>query len=216
MSHIPSDQLLTALNWRYATKTFDPTKKISPEDWATLEKSLILTASSFGLQPWKFIVITDQAIKAQLVPVSWGQRQVSDASHVVVFAGKLEITDADVTAHIVATATAQGIPEAALDGFKKVVLGFIANPPFGLTIKDWINRQIYLALGNFLTSAALIGIDTCPMEGFDPAKYDEILGLTPLGLRSIVVAPAGYRASTDKYATAPKVRFPASEIVLHI
>ena len=216
MTPIDSDSLLSSLNWRYATKAFDPAKKISPADWSVLEKALVLTPSSFGLQPWKFVVITDQAVKDSLVPVSWGQRQVADASHVVVFSVKTDVTEADVSAYMESTATTRNIPVETLDGFKNIILGFVANPPFGLTVKDWCTRQAYIALGNLMTSAALLGIDTCPMEGFDPAKYDEILGLTKLGLRSVVTCPVGYRAASDKYAVLPKVRFPASEVVLHI
>lgn len=216
MTPISSNILLDSLNWRYATKAFDPARKISPADWSTLEQALVLTPSSFGLQPWKFVVITDQTVKDSLVPVSWGQRQVADASHIVVMAVKTEIGEADVTAYMENTAKTRGIPIESMDGFKNIILGFIANPPFGLTVKDWVTRQAYISLGNLMTSASLLGIDTCPMEGFDPEKYNEILGLTKLGLRSVVTCPVGYRAESDKYASLPKVRFPASELVLHI
>lgn len=216
MTPISSNILLDSLNWRYATKAFDPARKISPADWSTLEQALVLTPSSFGLQPWKFVVITDQTVKDSLVPVSWGQRQVADASHIVVMAVKTEIGEADVTAYMENTAKTRGIPVESMDGFKNIILGFIANPPFGLTVKDWVTRQVYISLGNLMTSASLLGIDTCPMEGFDPEKYNEILGLTKLGLRSVVTCPVGYRAESDKYASLPKVRFPASELVLHI
>ncbi len=216
MTPIHSDALLTSLNWRYATKAFDAERKISAADWSVIERTLVLTPSSFGLQPWKFVVITDQAVKDSLVSVSWGQRQVADASHVVVFTVKNDVTEADVTAYMESTAATRGVPVESLDGFKNIILGFVANPPFGLTVKDWCNRQAYIALGNLMTSAALLGIDTCPMEGFDPAKYDEILGLKKLGLRSVVTCPVGYRAATDKYATLPKVRFPVDQMILHI
>lgn len=216
MTPISSNILLDSLNWRYATKAFDPARKISPADWSTLEQALVLTPSSFGLQPWKFVVITDQTVKDSLVPVSWGQRQVADASHIVVMAVKTEIGEADVTAYMENTAKTRGIPVESMDGFKNIILSFIANPPFGLTVKDWVTRQAYISLGNLMTSASLLGIDTCPMEGFDPEKYNEILGLTKLGLRSVVTCPVGYRAESDKYASLPKVRFPASELVLHI
>ncbi|MEO7934077.1 MAG: NAD(P)H-dependent oxidoreductase [Chthoniobacterales bacterium] len=216
MQTITADTLLASLNWRYATKNFDSTRKVRDADWAALEQSLILTPSSFGLQPWKFIIITDQAVKDSLVPVSWGQRQLADASHVVVFAVKTELEDAHVHTFIEHTAAARGVPVESLAGYRNVILNFIADPPFGLTVKDWITRQAYIALGNLMTSAALLGIDTCPMEGFDPAKYDEILGLNTMGLRSVVTCTVGYRAASDKYAAVPKVRFPASEVVLHI
>lgn len=216
MQSISADTLLASLNWRYATKNFDPTRKISDADWVTLEQSLILTPSSFGLQPWKFIIITDQSVKDSLVPVSWGQRQLADASHVVVFAVRTELDETHVLSYMEHTAATRGIPVESLAGFQNVILNFIANPPFGLTVKDWVTRQAYIALGNLMTSSALLGIDSCPMEGFDPVEYDRILGLNAMGLRSVVTCTVGYRAESDKYAAMPKVRFPTSEVVLHI
>ncbi len=216
MTPIAAEILLESLNWRYATKTFDATRKIPSDEWNSLEKSLILTPSSFGLQPWKFIVITDSAVKESLVPASWGQRQLADCSHVVVFAVKTDMDETHVTSYIESTAALRGVPVDSLTPFKNIILGFISNPPFGLTVKDWLTRQAYIALGNLMTSAALLGIDSCPMEGFDPAQYDEILALNALGLRSVVTATLGYRSADDKYASLAKVRFPASEMVLHI
>ena len=216
MTPIAAETLLESLNWRYATKTFDATRKIPSSEWNSLEKSLILTPSSFGLQPWKFIIITDPAVKESLVPASWGQRQLADCSHVVVFAVKTDMDETHVTSYIESTAALRGVPVDSLTPFKNIILGFISDPPFGLTVKDWLTRQAYIALGNLMTSAALLGIDSCPMEGFDPAQYDEILALNALGLRSVVTATLGYRSADDKYASLAKVRFPASEMVLHI
>jgi len=216
MTPISAETLLAALNWRYATKSFDPTRRIPDADWAVLEKALIATPSSFGLQPWKFVIVTDPAVKESLVAVSWGQRQVADASHLVVLAVKTKITEVDVAAYMENISAVRGVPPASLDGFQAIINGFIANPPFGLTVEDWLTRQAYIALGNLMTSAALLGIDTCPMEGFDPKKYDAILGLTALGLRAVVTCPVGYRSAGDKSAGLAKVRFPASELVLHI
>jgi nitroreductase len=155
-------------------------------------------------------------VKESLVPVSWGQRQIADCSHLVVFAAKTEVTEREVTAFIENAAATRGIAAETLNGYKNVIVGFITNPPFGLTVKDWVTRQAYIALGNLMTSAALLGIDTCPMEGFDPAKYDDILDLHSHGYRAVVACPVGYRSAGDKYASAVKVRFPASEVVLHI
>ncbi len=216
MKRIETEQLLAGLQWRYATKQFDPAKKIDPATWAALEDALVLAPSSFGLQPWKFLVITDPAVKESLVPLSWGQRQLADASHVVVFAVKHPLTAADVRRHIARTAEVQGAPVEALAGFEKVVLGFIENPPFGVEIRSWATRQVYIALGQFMTAAALLGVDTCPMEGLDPVAYDQALGLEGSGYFTVVACPAGYRADDDKSAARAKVRFPREHVLARI
>ena len=213
---VSNDTLLNQLRWRYATKQFDPARKISAADWCTLEESLVLTPSSFGLQPWRFIVVTNPAMKEKLVPASWDQRQVAEASHVVVFAIKKNLGPADVDRHLTRMAEVRGVGTDSLKGFRDMLLGFLAQPTDQFSADAWATRQIYIALGNFLTSAALLGIDTCPMEGIEPPRYDEILGLAAQGYRTVVVAAAGYRAGTDKYAALPKVRFATEEIITHV
>jgi nitroreductase len=210
---ISTDTLLAALRWRYATKKFDPAKKIDASTWAVLEETLILTPTSYGMQPVKFLVLTDPALRAQLVPVSWGQTQPADCSHFVVMAARAQNTEADVTHFIARMAEVRGMAAEALDGFKNVLLGDVVHGPRGNVALEWATRQAYIALGNFMTSAALLGVDTCPMEGFEPAKYDEILGLPAQGFRAVVACAAGYRAADDKYAALPKVRFPANELI---
>ena len=212
MRRIEAAELVAALKWRYATKKFDAARKIDPETWAALEEALVLSPSSFGLQPWKFLVVTDQAVKDSLVPFSWGQRQVADASHLVVFAVKHPITAADVRRHLERTAEVQGIPAETLAGFEKVVLGFVENPQ--LDVRGWSSRQVYIALGNFMTAAALLGLDTCPMEGIDPAAYDKALGLEGTGYFTGVACPTGFRAADDSSAGRAKVRFPAADLVI--
>jgi nitroreductase len=213
MTQLTTDQLLAALRWRYATKKFDPAKKIDASTWAVLEETLILTPTSYGMQPVKFLVLNDPALRAQLVPVSWGQTQPADCSHFVVMAARAQNTEADVTHYIARMAEVRGMAAEALDGFKNVLLGDVVHGPRGNVALEWATRQAYIALGNFMTSAALLGVDTCPMEGFEPAKYDEILGLPAQGFRAVVACPAGYRAADDKYAALPKVRFPANELI---
>ena len=210
---ISHDTLLAALNWRYATKKFDPAKKIADATWAVLEQALILTPTSYGMQPLKFLVLTDPALRAQLVPVSWGQTQPVDCSHYVVLAARAQNTEADVAHYLARMAEVRGMPVEALAGFGKVLLGDVVHGPRGQMALEWAARQSYIALGNFMTAAALLGVDTCPMEGFEPAKYDEILGLPAQGFRAVVACAAGYRADDDKYAALPKVRFPASELI---
>lgn len=212
MSSITNEQLITALKWRYATKQFDPTKKINDEDWQTLEDTLILTPSSFGLQPWKFIVVTDPATKEKLRAVSWNQSQVTDCSHHVVFAVPTAIDEAAIDAHIKRTAQVHGRDHESLAPLRKMIAGFLLNGNFNT--EAWATNQAYIALGNLMTSAALLGIDTCPMEGIDPRKYDEILGLKEQGLKTVVSCATGYRSSNDKYATLPKVRFKNEDVII--
>ena len=216
MSTIPSATLLAALHWRYATKKFDSAKKIPADLWATLEEALVLTPSSFGLQPWKFIVVTDAAVKASLVPASWGQSQPADCSHLVVFAVKKGLGAADVEKFIDRQIEVRGGSKEALTGYKNIMLGSLAGAAQAGTLDGWQTHQVYIALGQFMTSAALLGVDTCPMEGIDRAKYDEVLGLTGTDYTTVVVGPAGYRAADDKYAAAPKVRFKAADVIVHI
>ena len=215
MSSIPGESLLQQLNWRYATKKFDPAKKISAADWAVLEEALILTASSYGLQPWKFIVVTDPALKAKLRPASWNQSQVEDCSHLVVFTAKQDITEADLDRFVARTAEVRGSTVESLAGYKGFMMGDLVNGARHAVIHEWAARQTYIAMGNLLTSAALLGIDACPFEGIEPAKYDEILGLKGTGYATISACPVGYRADDDKYAAAPKVRFAAKDIIDH-
>ena len=216
MNTIKGEQLLNQLNWRYATKQFDPTRKISSQDWATLEESLVLTPSSYGLQPWKFIVITDQATKENLVPVSWGQSQVADCSHHVVFAIEKDLTEQHIENYMQRIAEVRGAPIASLSTFRDMVLNGVIKGQDKEARRDWAARQVYIALGNFMTSAALLGVDTCPMEGIEPAKYNSILKLNEQSLSVVVACAAGYRASEDKYASLKKVRFPKENIFLRI
>ena len=218
MNHalISADTLLQQLNWRYATKVFDPSKKIAAAEWAKLEQALILSPSSYGLQPYKFLIITDPAVKEKLVPASWNQRQPADCSHYVVFAVRTANTEADVDEYMARIAEVRGGTADALGGFKKMLVADVVDGDRGKAAAEWAARQAYIALGNFMTAAALLGIDTCPMEGFVPAQYDELLGLREKGLTAAVACAAGHRAADDKYGALPKVRFPASKLIVHL
>ena len=180
-------QVLEQLNWRYATKQFDPTQKISDADWHALEQSLVLTPSSFGLQPWKFYVVRNAEMREKLVEASWGQRQVVDASHLIVLAIRQDVSGNDVDEYLKRMADVQGVPVEKLEKFGNVVKGFLETPPYPLDKNAWSTRQVYIALGFLMYTAAMLGIDTCPMEGFVPAKYDELLGRTDTGYSTVVV-----------------------------
>ena len=216
MSPITTTTLLEALHWRYAVKKFDPAKKIDAATWLALEESLVLAPSSFGLQPWKFIVVDNPGLRTQLVAASWGQAQVVDASHMVVFALKQDVGEEHIDRYMARTAEVRGTTVEAMAPFKKVIMGSFEGARAKGFLDTWQSRQVYIALGQFMAVAALLGIDTCPMEGLDPAKYDEILGLAGTGYTTLFACPTGYRAADDKYATTPKVRFPLSEVVTHI
>jgi len=213
---IDREQLVAQLRWRYATQQFDPQRKISPDDWAALEEALVLTPSSFGIQPWKFVVVNDKMTREKLLTASWGQRQIVDASHLVVFAIKKNLSERDIDAYLKRAAEVRGVPPASLDGSRGAMVGSLIKGMDDATRNIWATHQVYIALGNFLTSTALMGIDACPMEGIQPAKYDEILGLGQQNLGAIVVATAGYRVATDKDATLKKVRFPKEDVIVHV
>ena len=213
---ITNDVLVKQLRWRYATKKFDPTKKISDADWTALEETLVLTPSSFGLQPWRFIVVTDQAAKEKLVPLAYGQRQVADASHTLVFTIKQKLGETEIAKHVHRTAEVRGLEISALARFEKSMVGALTHPEAVAKIDDWATRQAYIALGSFMTAAALMGIDTCPMEGIQPQKFDEALGLVGSGYATVLACPAGHRAADDKYAHTPKVRFKHEDVIMRI
>ncbi len=215
MSTTPSSTILSALHWRYATKSFDLEKKIPAETWSALEDSLVLTPSSFGLQPWKFLVIQDQALRESLVPHAWGQRQVADCSHLVVMTVPRQMGDDFIDTHIARMIEVRGGTADALLGFRKMVAGFRAQLEKKDQLTTWAKLQSYIALGQFMLAASLLGIDTCPMEGFVPEKFDELLGLEKDGLTTAVLCPAGYRADGDKYSALPKVRFPKESVIEH-
>ncbi len=206
------DALLDALNARYAVKLFDDTRKIDDATWQTLEKALILSPSSFGLQPWKFVVVTDEALKAELLPHAWNQPSVTSCSHLVVFFAKNALGDEDVQKLMTATGEIRHMPQESLDGYAGMIGGAISH----MTPDDmlqWNKRQVYIALGQFLVSAALLGVDACPMEGFVGSKFDEILSVE--GYSATVIATAGYRSSDDKYGDLPKVRYDQNDLIEH-
>lgn len=198
--------------WRYATKQFDTTKKLSDEEVTALLDLVRLSPSWYGLQPWTFIVVENPEILAQLREASYGQPQVTDASHLVVFAHKTTLDETYVDRFIKSTADVQGITPEDLAGLKGAIMGFVGM--IGDNPSAWAANQTHIALGVFIAGASQMGIDTAPMGGFDPAKYDEILGLTEQGLHACVVCAIGHRSDTDEAATRAKSRFGLEEIVI--
>jgi nitroreductase len=213
MTPIPPNQLVEALEWRYATQVFDPTKMIPAETWAALEASLILTPSSYGLQPWKFVVITDRALREKLVPLTYRQRQVVDSSHLVVMCVKKTMDEEHVDRFLQRIVELRGGTGDSLMKLRKGILGDIVTGERSKFVTEWAIRQAYIALGQFIASCAVLGVDSCPMEGFRADLYDEELGLAADGYTATVLCPAGYRSENDRYATLPKVRFASEHMI---
>ena len=198
-------------NWRYATKKFDDTKKVSENDLKILQEAIQLSTSSYGLQLYKVFIINNPDIRAQLLPATWNQKQVVDASHVIVFANYTKYYEEDINNFIKLTATTRNIKAETLDGY----LGFMKKALSALSetdFKNWTGKQSYLALGNLLNAAAELKIDVCPMEGFDAQKYNDILGLNTLNLEVALVAPIGYRSQDDATQHQKKVRKSIDEL----
>lgn len=208
--------LVEKMNWRYAVKRFDSTKKIPDQDWQTLKELLILTPSSFGLQPWKFLIVQNPEIRKQLRAASWNQSQVEDCSHFVVFLGKDTIDEPFIKKYIDHHTSVQSLKPDSLKGYYDVIVNFIVKGPRAAVAKEWAARQVYIALGNFMTVAALMNIDTCPMEGIDNEKYDEILKLKGTGYSTLFACGVGYRSTEDRMATSKKVRFHHDDVVQYI
>jgi nitroreductase len=209
------DQLLAALRWRYATKSFDSTKKIPATTWEAIEESLVLTPSSFGLQPWKFLVIQDPGVRGNLLGESWRQLQVTEASHYVVLTARTDLDASDIDAWMERMGEVQASPVETLASYRGVIAGF-AQAMSHEARHAWNVRQAYIALGQLMASAAVLGVDACPMEGISAAGYDQVLGLAGSGYATVVACALGYRAVGDKYAAIPKARFERARIIRHI
>lgn len=209
------DKVISALNWRYATKKFDVTKKISDSDFDVLVESVRLSPSSLGLQPWKMVVIKDIKLREKLKLAAYGQPQVSDASHLIVFAARKNLDEKYINSYLDTVAQIRRQTNEDLDGYKQMILGSVSTKN-EQQILEWNARQTYIALGVLLESAALFKIDACPMEGFNPEQFDQILNLTETDYSSVVIAAVGYRSPEDKYAFAPKVRFAKKDIVIEL
>jgi nitroreductase len=200
-----TNNLIPALNWRYATKAFNSDKKLSNEQLETLLNAVQLAPSSYGLQPFKVIVVSNQEVKEQLKAAAYGQAQVAQASQVFVFAINKNYTAEHVDAYAQNIVETRGVTLEDIKGFVDTMLSTV-NSRTQDQLAVWNARQAYISLGFLLETAALNDIDACPMEGFDNAKFDEILGLDALNLTSVVMAPVGFRSDDDKYQFAKKVR----------
>lgn len=199
------EKLLSALNFRYAVKKFDAEKKLSSLQIETLLESARLTATSYGLQLMKIVVVENVELRKQLVNCSFDQQQVKDASHLLILCRERDLELKHFENYVNQVAETRSQDPESLEGFKNMMVNSI------LTKSEeeqeiWLEKQVYINLGNLLTACAILGIDSCPMEGFIPEEYDRILGLEEKNLASVLALPIGYRAADDKNAKLKKVR----------
>ena len=206
-------QLLDDLRWRYATKRFDKDRKVSDEDLHKLEEAVNLAATSFGLQPFRLLVISDPEVKEQLRTASYNQPQLTECSHVFVFCSMTTMPPEQIDRYVDRIAEVRDVPREQLNDYANYMKGSVAGKSVE-SIKAWNQRQAYLGLGTLLAAAAQLRIDSCPMEGIDAGEYDRILGLTDKGLTATVIAPVGYRSEDDATQHYAKVRVPLEEMVL--
>jgi nitroreductase len=207
------NQFIESQNWRYATKKFDATQKISSSDLDILKEAVRLTASSLGLQPYKVLIVENPDLRAQLQVAAFGQTQVVDASHLFVFASEYQVGETEIDSYMATIAATRGINEEALAGFRTMVVNSVTKMD-QITKENWTAKQVYLALGNLLNAAADLRIDVTPMEGFNPQAVDAILGLSDLGLHAVILAPVGYRHVEDKNQHLIKVRKNTNELFI--
>jgi len=207
--------IIEAMKWRFSVNKFDKSNKLTDSQFDELLQAIILSPSSYGLQPWKFIVVTNAEVRAKLQAAGYGQTKIIDASHLIVFAVEKNIDNALVDKYISTVAATRGVSVENLKGYADMIKGTIA----GLTPAqrvEWATRQAYIALGVLITAGAVNSIDVGPMEGFDTKKFDEILGLDKLGLESKISAAVGFRASDDAHALDKKVRYSKEEVVIEV
>ena len=202
-------------NWRYATKKFDTTKKVSKEDLETLKEAIRLSASSFGLQPYRVIIIENPELRAKLQPAAWGQSQIVDASQLIVFANITNFGETEIDVSIANTTKTRGLPADALKGYGDFMKSKIVALPEDVR-NTWASKQTYLALGNLMNAASELKIDVTPMEGFEPAQVNEILGLGKLGLNATLLATIGYRHEEDATQHYAKVRKSNEELFINL
>lgn len=206
-----NETILNALNWRYATKTFDPTKKVSDSDFEIILESGRLSPSSIGLEPWKFIVVTNPDVRVKLRAVSYDQSKVTDASHVVVIARRTDIREHGVQNLIDRVSNQRSVDVESLDGLKQMATGQISMKN-DEQLDEWNAKQTYISLGMMIETAALLGVDSCPMEGFNSKEVDEVLGLKEKKLTSTIMIVFGYRGEDD-FANLKKVRREKKDVI---
>ncbi|NRR90492.1 nitroreductase family protein [Winogradskyella undariae] len=207
--------IIKKLQWRYATKKFDSSKSLSKSQLTTLKEAFNLTALSYGLQILKLVIVENKEVREDLVKIAFGQRQVVDASHLLVLCVQNEINGDNVEEHFETIKAIRDTPDAILSPFKNELKSTIENMSADKKL-SWVTKQAYIALGNLMTVCAVEGIDSCPMEGFIPSELDKILQLDQHGLSSVLLLPVGFRAEDDIFSTFKKVRLPVSKTIIEL
>lgn len=207
--------IINQLKWRYATKSFNSEKVLSELQLDTIKQAFNLTATSYGLQTLKMVVIKDKKRRQDLVPIAFGQKQVVEASHLLVLCIQTNIDENDVTTHFDNIQKTRNTPSEVLSSFKNQLTETINSMPNSKK-EAWAKNQAYIALGNLMTVCAVEEIDSCPMEGFNPDALDVALGLNDLGLKSVLLLPVGFRSESDFFSSLEKVRKPVSETIIEI
>jgi nitroreductase len=207
--------LSAALRWRYATKKFDPDKVVPEAIVDALLEAGNLSATSYGLQPFQFVVIRDQELQDKLVTSSYGQTQVAEASHVIVIATRTDVDESYINEFVSMMETQCNLATGKLDQYKNVMVGAIGSMS-DENRSEWATKQAYIALGTMMAACGALEIDSCPMEGFVPAEYDELLNLPAKNLHAAVVLPIGYRSVDDTKQHQPKVRKPLSAMTVRL
>jgi len=210
------EQLVAVQHRRYAAKKYDPSRTIPPDLWAALEETLLYSPSSTGIQPWRFLVVGKESRHKVLAASGYNGQIVADASHLVVFAARRDLGPQDMDRHVSNSIVVRDLRGEAAEKLRERQMGFISRLPPDFDAFRFSAFQVYIALGNLLTSAALLGLDSTPIGGFDAKAYDAILGLDGTPYRSVVLATVGYHAEDDFNAKVPKVRFPLDQVVLHV
>lgn len=207
--------IIEKLKWRYATKKFDSSKKLSQDQLNILKEAFNLTALSYGLQTLKLVIIEDKILREKLVEHAYGQHQVIDASHLLVICIQKEINEDDVDVHFNTVKSIRNTPDEILNPFRDGLKSTIQNMTIDQKI-NWATRQAYIALGNLMTVCAIERIDSCPMEGFVSEQVDKVLELDKYGLTSVLLLPIGYRDADDMFASLKKVRLPLSKTIIEL
>lgn len=202
-------------NWRYATKKFDATKKVASEDLEFLKKAIQMSSSSFGLQPYQVIIVENKEVREKLLAASWGQSQIVDASHLLVFACKTDVSGQYVDDFVKQTAETRGATLEDVTPYGDFIKGFLSYIPSD-AMPTWTAKQTYIALANLLNAAAELKIDVTPMEGIVPEQYNDILGLSSRGLHAVLAAPIGYRSEEDATQHNKKVRKTLEDLFITI
>lgn len=213
--HMNMKEVLDAFQWRYATKLFDTEKKLSAEQLDVLLEAIRMAPTSFGLQPFEVAVVSNTEVREKLKAAGYNQAQITEASHVFVFGVKKNLDEAYVDKFIEMISETRGVKVEDLKSYADMMKGFLSAKSSEAR-SEWAARQAYIALGVLVTTAAQIGVDVCPMEGFDNNQFDQILELGSKNLQSVVIATVGFRRSDDILANAPKVRFAKNDIVIEV